>query len=78
MSIPSFGIPDVTLPGMPSLPSAGLPSLPSVDVMEALAGFLRNGGLVAIPILAAFAVVGGIGGLLVWSAQPAVRDDEDD
>jgi hypothetical protein len=43
-----------------------------------LNGFINGGGLLAVPILAATAIVAVIGLLLQWSSQPAVRDDEDD
>ena len=48
------------------------------DLQDVASGFINGGGLLAVPILGAFAIVAVIGVLLQWSSQPAVRDDEDD
>mmetsp|Transcript_29481 Transcript_29481/g.59227 ORF Transcript_29481/g.59227 Transcript_29481/m.59227 type:complete len:125 (-) Transcript_29481:421-795(-) len=53
-------------------------SLLVADLQETVIGFVNGGGLLAVPILGAFLIVGLIGGFIVWSAQPSVRDDEDD
>jgi hypothetical protein len=46
-------------------------------VMQAVQGFVDGGGLLFIPIFGAFIVVGLVAGVILWSAQPAVRDEDD-
>ena len=48
------------------------------DLSDVVTGFVDHGGLLAIPIVGAFLLVGLIAGFIFWSAQPSVRDDEDD
>mmetsp|Transcript_68110 Transcript_68110/g.154079 ORF Transcript_68110/g.154079 Transcript_68110/m.154079 type:complete len:121 (+) Transcript_68110:93-455(+) len=61
-------------------PIGGLEASPlSIAGLEdVLVGFVSGGGLLLVPILGAVLVVGIIGGVIVWSAQPAINDDEDD
>mmetsp|Transcript_8128 Transcript_8128/g.19299 ORF Transcript_8128/g.19299 Transcript_8128/m.19299 type:complete len:122 (-) Transcript_8128:147-512(-) len=46
-------------------------------VQEVLVGFVNGGGLIAIPILGAVVVAGGIGFFLYASSQP-IEDDDDE
>ena len=48
------------------------------DALEVAQGFVNGGGLLLIPVLGALALVGIIGVVILWAAQPTVRDEDDD
>ena len=52
-------------------------SISIAGAQELLDGFVNGGGLLAVPIIGAVFIVTAIGGLLVWSSKPAVRDDDE-
>ena len=56
--------------------SVGDAPMAVADVQEVLIGFINGGGLIAIPILGAFLIAGGIGFFLYSSSQPIEEDDE--
>ena len=64
-----------------SMEAAGALESSSIVVtgaMEVAQTFVNRGGLILIPVLGALTLVAMVGGVIVWSPQPTVRDEDDD
>lgn len=66
------------LDGLPVQQGASQTSVVVADASEVLQGFVNGGGLVAVPILGAFALASAIAAIIVYASVPSVSDEEED